>query len=102
MRTSARAARSAPGCFACCSAQSSLREDHPLHVLGGRELLVDNRAGLLERHDTRRQPAQALQALVDGGFRHAEVAGGVGLGVAVLQVLAQVGVEDLRASHVGS
>src|SRR4030095_9541252 len=48
----------------------------------GTELFLDDFAGLLEGDDARGELAQALQALMDGGFADAEVARGLGSGVA--------------------
>jgi hypothetical protein len=67
---------------------------------GGAQSFLDHFPGLLEGDDTRGELAQAFQALMNRGFADAEVPSGVGLGVAGVEVGAEVGVGDFGASHV--
>jgi hypothetical protein len=65
----------------------------------GRQLLVDHLASLLQGDDVRGQAAHPLQALVNGRLADAEVACGLSLRVAGVEVSAEVGVGDFRVNH---
>ena len=72
---------------------------HPGEAIGGRELLVDEGTGLFERDDVRGEALHLFEPLVDRGFGDAEVAGGVGLGVAGVQKLTETVGIDLGFGH---
>ena len=72
--------------------------DHLLHAFqprGGRELLLDDVIGAFKGDDTGGEVAHSLEALMNRGFADAEVAGGVGLRVAGLEVGAEPVVGEL-------
>ena len=67
--------------------------DHLLHAFQARsrrEFLLDDVVGAFQGDDARGQAAHAFEPLMDGGFADAEVAGGVGLRVAGVEIGAQV------------
>jgi hypothetical protein len=69
---------------------------------GGAQSFLDHVAGHLEGDDARGQLTQAFEALMNRGFAHAEVASGLGLRVAGVEVGAEVGVGDFGARHLGT
>ena len=64
-------------------------------------ILVAERASASAQKQDPKTVTVYLEALVNSRFADVEVAGGVGLGMTIIEVLPEIGVDDFRVGHGG-